>query len=193
MVSSNVLEITCRISGEVNSHTITSLKERLSEATKQTPQHIFIDLQKATQLNAQAVEVINAALKVQQTHGGSLSLINLGQLNEAISLETTTLDNGVIVVRLSGKLDLASTNSTEPKFLKLCQGDKRRLLVDLSGMDFISSVGIRMFLQAIKLTSSTSGKLLFLNPSQFAKSALETAGFSQLMAFGTPEEIAAAL
>jgi anti-anti-sigma factor len=70
---------------------------------------------------------------------------------------------------------------------------KQRLLIDLSGMDFISSVGIRMLLQAIKLTSSTSGKLLFLNPSPFAKAALETAGFSQLIAIGSLEEISSVI
>ncbi len=193
IVSRGVLEITCRINGEINGPMLTSLKERLAEATKDSPQHIFIDLRNTTQISAQGIEAIHAALLVQQNHGGSLSLINAGQPSDSITFESETLENGVLLISLSGKLDLASTSSTEPKLLRLCQGEKQRLLIDLSGMDFISSVGIRMLLQAIKLTSSTSGKLLFLNPSPFAKAALETAGFSQLIAIGSLEEISSVI
>lgn len=193
MVSSNALEITCHINGEINANTLKSLKDRLAEAIKDNPSHILIDLRKATLINGQGIIEIHSALIAIQNLGGSLSLINAGQPNESLTFESHALSNGVVLVTLSGKLDLASTASAEQKLLNLCRGDKQRLLIDLSGMDFISSVGIRMFLQAIKLTSIASGKVLFLNPSPFAKSALEMAGFSQLIAVGTPEEIASVI
>ena len=55
------------------------------------------------------------------------------------------------VVMLGGELDIASAPMLEAKVRELCAGGASAIVVDLSGLSFIDSTGLRMLLSAQSL------------------------------------------
>jgi anti-anti-sigma factor len=77
--------------------------------------------------------------------------------------------------------------------LKLCEGYRPQLLLDLSATDMVVSLGIRLLLQAIKTASAHGGRVLLLNPSPAVSTALEFSGLAPFIARGKESEVAAGM
>lgn len=86
------------------------------------------------------------------------------------------LDNGIRVIKLSGKLDMTATYDIEVEFVRYCAGENARILVDLSNMNYISSIGIPMLVNTAKSLSSRKGKMVLLNPQKNVTDVLKIAG-----------------
>src|SRR4051794_6530354 len=110
-----------------------------------------------------------------------------------MKLEFSTLTNGVSRIKLDGDLDISGVGAVETGFYAHCAGDPPRVLVDLSGVGFIGSLGIRMLLQAIKTVLARGGRLLLLNPTKLVNSALDISGLGQYVARGGEAEASARL
>ena len=98
-----------------------------------------------------------------------------------MKLEYTELKDGIRLIKLEGRLDLNGTYSIEVQFVNRCAGDKVRVLVDLSGVDYISSVGIPMLVNTAKSVMSQGGKLAFLKPQENVVKVLELVGVTQVI------------
>jgi anti-anti-sigma factor len=98
-----------------------------------------------------------------------------------MKLEYTELKDGIRLIKLEGRLDLNGTYSIEVQFANHCAGDKVRVLVDLSEVNYISSVGIPMLVNAAKSVASRGGKMAFLNPQDNVVKVLELVGVSQVI------------
>ena len=59
-------------------------------------------------------------------------------------------DDELIHVALAGRLDTATVKDFEAEFYAHTVAHKKSVLVDLAGLTFLSSMGIRMFLKAAK-------------------------------------------
>jgi len=110
-----------------------------------------------------------------------------------MKLEFRGLSNGVRLIKLDGNLDIAGVGSVETRFYARCGGDDPRVLADLSGTGFLSSLGIRMLLQAIKTVSARGGRLLMWNPVPPVTSTLDISGLGQFVVHGSESEAAAVL
>jgi anti-sigma B factor antagonist len=85
------------------------------------------------------------------------------------------LDGGVILVALNGRLDLQGVHAIEPD-LNATAGSRDALIVDLSGVTYIASMGMRMFLLVGKAMATRHGKMALLAPSDDLTTVLRTAG-----------------
>lgn len=110
-----------------------------------------------------------------------------------MTLEFRTLPNDVRCIVLTGDLDNAGVVEVETRFFAHCAGTRVPVLVELSAVRFVGSVGIRMLVQAIKAVSSGGGRLLLLNPTRIVHSALDISGLGQCVAQGDEEEASAQL
>ena len=92
-----------------------------------------------------------------------------------------TLD-GVPVVSLAGRLDRNTAGDVQAHLLKKIPDAGSRLLVDGTGLDYVSSAGLRVFLIAAKKLDEIGGKLLIcgLKPEVF--SVFEATGFTKILA-----------
>lgn len=77
--------------------------------------------------------------------------------------------NGLRIIKLSGRLDIIGTGEIETKFAGYSAGDGVRLAVDLSGVDFLASIGIRLLMLTAKSIVSRGGKLVLFNPAPICK------------------------
>lgn len=98
-----------------------------------------------------------------------------------MQLQSDVLANGITLVTLAGRLDIAGTREIEPRFTALTSAKKAAVVVDLSAVDFISSIGIRTLLASARAQAGRGGKLVVLAPQPAVKGVMETAGISSLL------------
>lgn len=95
-------------------------------------------------------------------------------------------------VGLVGKLDIAGAEVIALPLATLA-GAKKDVIVDMSGVTFIASIGIRHLVSATKALSRRGGRLVLVNPNEMVKDVLVTSGVSEMMPIVTTESEAYAL
>lgn len=98
-----------------------------------------------------------------------------------MELRYSELDNGIRLIKLIGTLDIIGTGEIETKFAGYCAGDKVRVVVDLSQVDFLSSIGIRLLMLTAKSVTSRGGKIVILRPIPEVLNVLEIAGIPAII------------
>lgn len=98
-----------------------------------------------------------------------------------MKLDYTELENGIRLIKLEGRLDLNGTYSIEVQFVNRCAGDGVRVLVDLSGVSYVSSVGIPMLVNTAKSVVSRGGKMAFLSPQENVTKVLDLVGIPSVI------------
>lgn len=69
-----------------------------------------------------------------------------------------SIENGIISVVLNGRLDMANAIKAEQHFLKYAERGNQFVL-DMAGVDFISSAGIRALLTLYRTVSESGGSV----------------------------------
>jgi anti-anti-sigma factor len=98
-----------------------------------------------------------------------------------MEIHYSELGNGIGLINLSGKLDIIGTGEIETKFAGYCTGDKVRMVVDLSKVDFLSSIGIRLLTLTAKSIASRGGRMALLNPIPEVQNVLEITGIPAII------------
>lgn len=98
-----------------------------------------------------------------------------------MTLTSVDLDNGIRLITLEGRLDIAGTAEIDVKFNAFAAGDKSRVLVDLSKVGFISSIGIRTLLGAAKGRKNKGGMMVLCAAQPLVARVIETAGLGALI------------
>ena len=93
-----------------------------------------------------------------------------------MELKFSELDNNICLISLNGRLDITGTGQIETKFAGYCAGENTRVVVDLSGVDFLASIGIRLLILTAKSVASRGGKIVLLRPIPEVQNALDIAG-----------------
>lgn len=107
-----------------------------------------------------------------------------------MKLEYSEIKDGIRLIRLEGRLDLNGTYSIEVQFVNRCAGDRVCVIVDLSQVSYISSVGIPMLVNTAKSVVSRSGKMAFLSPQENVVKVLELVGVTQVIPIYHDREMA---
>src|SRR5215510_6766167 len=98
-----------------------------------------------------------------------------------MKLEYQELENGIRVIKLIGRLDMGGTTIVEPQFALHCEGDQVFVLVDLSDVTYLSSIGIPMLINNAKSVASRGGRLALLKPLMDVKYILDLTGVSHML------------
>jgi anti-anti-sigma factor len=93
-----------------------------------------------------------------------------------MKLETEELDGGVLKVSLLGRMDIAGVESIAMPFAALAAADDRRVVVDLAGVDFLASIGVRAILQNARAHQMRGGAMVILAPPPHIEEVLQIAG-----------------
>jgi anti-sigma B factor antagonist len=87
---------------------------------------------------------------------------------------------GITKIVLHGRLDTTRALVTELPFNKVIT-NKRRIIVDLSNVNFLSSYAIRILLVGAKIVDGKGGKLVIACPDGNVAKVLKTAGTDALI------------
>jgi len=93
-----------------------------------------------------------------------------------MELQYSELDHLIRSLKLIGTLDVIGVGQIETRFAGYCAGDNVRVVVDLSEVNFLASIGIRLLMLTAKSLSSRGGKMVLLNPIPEVQSVLEVTG-----------------
>jgi len=105
-------------------------------------------------------------------------------------IDAEAIEEGVWKIKLSGRMDVQGSQEIDVKFAGLTAGERNAIVVDLSGVNFLASIGIRTLLLNGKAVSQRGGKMVLLNPDATVTKALETAGIDTLLPIFTDLEAA---
>ncbi|HEX9387796.1 MAG TPA: STAS domain-containing protein [Anaerolineales bacterium] len=98
-----------------------------------------------------------------------------------MELQYSELDNNIRIIKLNGKLDIIGVGEIETKFAGYCAGDGVRMLVDLSEVDFLASIGIRLLTLSAKSVASRGGKMALVNPISEVEHVLDVTGIPAII------------
>ena len=98
-----------------------------------------------------------------------------------MELQYSELENGIRLIKLIGKLDIMGVGEIETKFAGYSGGDKARVVVDLSDVDFLASIGIRLLTLNAKSVASRGGRMVLLRPTPDVRSVLEITGIPAII------------
>ena len=90
-----------------------------------------------------------------------------------MNLYVAELDDGITKVSLSGRLDIDGALKIDNEFNAIAE-KKKKVLVDLSGVTFIASLGIRTLITGAKAATNNGGKMVLLNPQPNVEQVLRT-------------------
>jgi anti-anti-sigma factor len=98
-----------------------------------------------------------------------------------MKLQYSELDNNIRLIKLIGSLDMTGTYSIEVEFVRRCDGDNVQIIVDLSRVNYLSSIGIPMLINTAKSVVSRGGKMALFGPQQNVAEVLDIVGIQQLI------------
>ena len=108
-----------------------------------------------------------------------------------MQIETRKIHD-VLMVDMRGSLDSRTAGETGDRMVAIAQGSDRLVALNLTGLTYVSSAGMRVILQAAKLLQANGGKLAICNAAGNVKTALETSGFRSLLKMYDSEKDAVA-
>jgi len=65
-------------------------------------------------------------------------------------------------IEITGRLDVEGTNSVASQLVELTQAPKKGVVVDLSSLKFLASIGIRALITAAKAVKERRGKMVLV-------------------------------
>ena len=86
----------------------------------------------------------------------------------------------VVVLAPSGRVDSASSGELEGALLGHLGAGETRLAVDLGGVEYISSAGLRVLLMLVKKLQGSGGRLVLCAMPESVRLVFELAGFLPL-------------
>lgn len=90
------------------------------------------------------------------------------------------LDGNVTKVVLVGRLDTTGAGQIDLKFSTVA-GARRSIVVDMSGVSFLASLGIRVLLIGAKAAASKGGKMVLLSPDANVVAVIKSARIDMLI------------
>lgn len=102
---------------------------------------------------------------------------------------TTEKINNYTVLNIDGRIDTSNFSAFEKEIDQLFHDGVKNLIFNCSGLNYISSSGLRVFLVAQKKTILLKGKLHLCNMQSSIKEIFAISGFSNIFnIFDTLEE-----
>jgi anti-sigma B factor antagonist len=98
-----------------------------------------------------------------------------------MELQYSERDSQIKLIKLIGSLDILGVGAIETKFAAYCSGENARVLVDLSQVDFLASIGIRLLTINAKSLTSRDGRMALLNPTPEVRKALDVTGIAKVI------------
>ncbi len=87
----------------------------------------------------------------------------------------------ITILQMNGRLDATSAPEMTRHISDLIGGGTLHIVLDLSGLEYVSSAGLRVFLSAAKRMRQVQGKLALANPVTQVRQVFDMAGFSTIL------------
>lgn len=105
-------------------------------------------------------------------------------------MEVSTLQYPrVAMIAVAGRVDSAKAAELESKLAELVQAEKIQIVLDLWGVEYMSSAGLATMVAMLKKVKRVNGDLRLCRPSRRLEEMLRLNGLTSVFAtYPTPEE-----
>lgn len=104
----------------------------------------------------------------------------MNPIESLISITEESKDD-ILILRMKGRLDAVSSPHAERKVFDHINAGHIKILVDLSGVDYLSSAGLRMLLSVSKKLKTLAGKLVLFSIALNVMDVLKMSGFDHVL------------
>jgi anti-anti-sigma factor len=85
-------------------------------------------------------------------------------------------------IEITGRLDMVGAGSIASQLVELTAAPKKGVLVDMSGVEFLASIGIRALIASAKAVQARGGRMvLIVNPATTVVMSLKATGVDLLI------------
>lgn len=93
---------------------------------------------------------------------------------------SVTQDDGVTILSMAGRLDVLTSKDLNDSLSTELDNGARNLVLNFAAVDYVSSSGLRVLLQARKRLKAGGGTIVLCGVSEFVKSVLVATGFDTI-------------
>jgi anti-sigma B factor antagonist len=90
-------------------------------------------------------------------------------------------DDELTHLGITGRMDMIGLEGMELKITAHTVSRRKPTLIDLSGVDFIASLGLRLLLSTAKGLNRHGAKLVLLKPQPSVENVLKLSGFNEIL------------
>jgi len=98
-----------------------------------------------------------------------------------MQINVVRLDDELTHLALVGKMDLAGVHAIDLKFHGYTAARRRPTLVDLSGLELITSLGMGVFISCAKSMQRFGARMVLLNPQPVVAEAMKSVGLGEVI------------
>ena len=91
------------------------------------------------------------------------------------------LGEGIRKVDLHGRMDIEGTQKIATQFTSVVATGKASVIVDLSGVDFMASIGIGLIVSTMNALKKRGGKMVLLNAKPIVALVLEKSAINTII------------
>jgi anti-anti-sigma factor len=92
----------------------------------------------------------------------------------------TDVQGGASIVTVNGRVDSETASQLDNALAQLTAGGKNKIVLDLKGVEYISSAGLRAIVKAGQAAQKTGGELRLADVSEAVETVLRTVGMLQM-------------
>lgn len=92
-----------------------------------------------------------------------------------VELKIIPREDGISHIALSGRLDAVGVDQVGTRFQALTSARGQHTVIDMSGVEFIGSLGLGMLLSVARSLHKRGARAVIVNPQPFVWKLLETA------------------
>ncbi len=97
-----------------------------------------------------------------------------------LSIDINEMDGGQSLVKLGGFLDAHTFEQLDESIQDIFDSGVSKIIVDLAGVEYISSAGAGVFIGSLALAQEKGGNIVLVNPTENVKEVFDLLGLSQI-------------
>jgi anti-anti-sigma factor len=91
------------------------------------------------------------------------------------------IQDGINIYRLKGRLDSNTSKRLEEKLFQAIVDGSKRMIVDFTDLNYISSSGLRVILKANKALQRKDGRIILCSMQKYVKETFEIVGIDSFV------------
>ena len=111
----------------------------------------------------------------------------MNNLEGIINIKENTKGD-ILILHMNGRLDAVSSPTAEHAVFDFINAGHYKLIFNFSGIDYLSSAGMRMLLSVTKKLKTIPGKLVICSVTQNVMDVLKMSGFDHVLELSLTEE-----
>jgi len=97
-----------------------------------------------------------------------------------MTISTESMDGGITRVLLDGRLDIQGAAAIDLR-MNVLAGSSKSLLIDLTNVSFLGSMGLRSIVLPAQALQRRGGKMALLNPVPMVEEVLKASNIDQII------------